>query len=127
MSTEAQRPTLRNIPLKAVSLVIGCAIWYIVSSSFGVTVQINVPISFYNTPNSLHIDAPETVSVELLGKRSFFRRVGTKNIALHIDASSFVEGKNRITISRDTLLLPDGVSIASWSPMDLFADVKKQD
>lgn len=108
--------------LKAMALIIGFLFWNIMSESFTASRWFTVPVCFYNKTDAL-IQAPETVMVEIHGKRSHIRALDPATIAVHIDAQTLAEGPQHLFITRDLLLLPPTIAVQETIPHTLFIQV----
>ncbi len=104
-----------SIFLKATSLILGFLLWSTISNLFPRSIWIEVPVCFYNT-GSYKMRAPETINVELTGKRAYIKQINKDTIALHIDAQSLHSGDNLLTITQEMLLLPAAISVATVIP-----------
>ncbi len=105
--------------LKGIALVIGYTFWYIFGGSHASVVTLSVPLCFYNMPASTHIvDAPESISITLAGKRADIRALHQEHLAVHLDASCLRNGKQPITITERELMLPTttGIKLVQHSP-----------
>ncbi|HSW73613.1 MAG TPA: hypothetical protein VLG71_00490, partial [Candidatus Limnocylindria bacterium] len=94
-----------NLMLKVVSLMIGSACWYTLSQWHPAAITLAIPVGIC-APDQTTIDAPETVTVTLSGKRSTLSALDLENLALHIDSASLHAGKNRIAVCAQNLFLP---------------------
>lgn len=106
----------RNRLLKVIALLIGYTFWYIFGGSHAAVAELSVPLCFYHVPADTHINAPESISVKLAGKRSDIRAVEHEHLAVHIDASRLQKGKNLLTITKQELLLPNSIKLVQYSP-----------
>ncbi len=109
--------------LKVSSLILGFLLWSTVSELFTRSLWVAVPLSFYNTNEGTKISAPETVNIELSGKRSHMKQIDKKTLALHIDAQSLQLGENHLTITREQLLMPPSISVATVIPQKVVVQV----
>ena len=116
---------LSNLPLKVASLILGYAFWYMLGQSCDIVKTVNVPVCFYNVTDETTIDAPENVNVELVSKRSNFRRINTNQLALHYDAQAFGDGQTPLSVTQEKLLLPEQIRVVNWAPSKLFVTVSK--
>ncbi len=116
---EALRSTMF---LKAMALIIGFMFWNVISESFTASRWFTVPVCFYNKTNQ-KIDSPETVMIELHGKRIHLRALDPATIAAHIDVNTLTPGPQRLTISRDMLLMPSTITVHETIPHTLFITV----
>lgn len=108
--------------LKAMALIIGFLFWNIISESFTASRWFTVPICFYNKTDRI-MQAPETVMVELHGKRAHIRAIDASTLAVHIDASLLDVGPHQIIVTRDTLLLPPTIAVHTSIPHMMLVTV----
>jgi len=114
-----------TIFLKASSLLIGFLLWSSVSELFPRTLWVVVPVCFYNKDNRI-ISAPEYVNIEISGKRAHIKRIDTRNLALHIDATSLQSGSNLLAITRELLYMPQSISILTTIPQKIMITVSER-
>ena len=118
--------TLRSrIFLKATSLVLGFFLWTIIGDLFIHRKWLTVPVCFYNT-SSKNIKAPESVMVELEGKRSHLKHIQDDTLALHIDAERLFDGSHHISITQEQLLLPSTVTVTTVIPQSIIVHIAKE-
>ena len=110
------KKTSRNVPLKLISLLLGYTFWYIFGNSHTTTAWITIPLCFYNVPTHNSIRAPETLSVKIAGKRTDLRSLDTNELAIHVNAAHLREGKNALTITPETIFLPESIKLVHYSP-----------
>jgi hypothetical protein len=108
--------------LKAMALIIGFLFWNVISESFTASRWFTVPVCFYNKTDQT-IEAPETVMVELHGKRAHIRAIDPATLAVHIDASMLDAGPHHMIITRDALLLPPTIAVHTSIPHMIFVAV----
>ncbi len=108
--------------LKVSSLILGFLLWSSVSELFPRTLWVAVPISFYNK-DLRAISAPESVHIELSGKRSHIKRIDTHNLAVHIDAQTLHTGDNHLAITHEQLLMPPSITVATIIPQKVVVQV----
>ncbi len=101
--------------LKATSLIIGFLFWTLMSDSFTTYRWITVPVCFYNRGSEI-IEAPETIKVELRGRRSHLRHLQVHTLALHIDAKTLKPGTTAIQLTPDHLSLPSSIAFGDIIP-----------
>lgn len=110
--------------LKATSLIIGFLLWSTVNHLFTQNVWLTVPVCFYNI-DTLQIEAPETINVELTGKRAHIKQINPEVLAVHIDASRLKIGTQKIPITAKQLLLPSSISVTSIIPHPIIITVTR--
>lgn len=113
-----------NAPLKIVSFFVGYSFWFIFGHAQTITTNITVPLCFYGAEDNLNIQAPETVHLELTGKRSIMQTVDLKNLAIHIDARELVAGTQPIEISQKSLFLPESIKLVHYTPAQIVVTVE---
>ncbi len=113
-----KRALTSTIFLKATSLIIGFLFWAIISDTFQTHIWVKVPLAVYNISEK-KIDAPETILVELQGRRSHVRHVDTHTLAVHIDGHSLKPGPNAVDITHDLLFLPASITIGEIIPSNI--------
>ena len=112
--------------LKATSLILGFLLWSTVSDLFPRRMWLTVPVCFYNTGLN-RVSAPETINIELTGKRAHIKQINKDSLALHIDAASLRQGDNHLTITRDQLLLPPTISVTTVIPHKVIVHLTSGD
>lgn len=118
-----KRILLANAPLKIVSLIIGYTFWYIFGHAHTVTTKVQVPVCFYGTSKAFVINSPDTITVELTGKRSHLHSLDLPSLALHINAQKLQVGPNPIEITSATLFLPESIKLINYSPSNMVINV----
>ncbi len=116
MNNPPLKKSRHNNLLKGIALLIGYTFWYIFGGSHVAVVELSVPLCFYHVPTDTHINAPESISVKLAGKRSDIRAVEREHLAVHIDANKLQKGKNLIAVTRQELLLPNSIKLVQYAP-----------
>lgn len=123
MKTYASQISTNNTPIKIISLLLGYSLWHIFGSPHSTTVQISVPLCFYNIPAGKVIKAPEQIAIQIVGKRSDIRSLDTEQLAVHINASLLKDGKNLLPITQETLFLPESIKLIHCSPINPIANL----
>jgi hypothetical protein len=126
MAVKLRNLLTSNLPLKALSLIFGYTIWYVLGYTHSITIEKTVPLSFYATNRMWAIDAPETITVHLSGKRAHLRTLNYDELAVHIDGQTLNEGKNIVMISNETLFLPNSIKLVHYIPTTVTAHVREQ-
>jgi hypothetical protein len=109
---------LNNLSLKVISIVIGYTLWAILSNNHTTSIDLNIPLAFYNNKQKA-VEAPEQVQVTVHARRSEFHKI-SRTIALHIDTEELSEGINIVNIEDKLLLLPDTIKLVHSIP-DTFS------
>lgn len=79
---------------------------------------LTVPVCFYNIPSYAKLTAPDTIRVQIRGKRTDLRMLAHENLALHIDVSKLSQGRNFLAVTNETLLLPDSIKLVHYAPIN---------
>ena len=116
MQLNLKTELFNNVTLKVLSCLLGYAIWVTIGQSHSTSMQVAVPLCFYAMPENYAVNAPETVTIELRGKRGDLRNIDTQALALHIQADDLQEGPNQIPMSTARLFLPDDIKLINYSP-----------
>ncbi len=127
MNREVLKKSFFNkTPLKAISLIFGYSFWYILGSGHDTSIWLDIPLSFYGTPSYLTLHAPDTIAVNLVGKKTDLYNLDTDNLAAHINATEFVPGHQQISLTTKTLLLPETIKLVHYKPANLVVEVKEK-
>lgn len=87
---------------------------------------LTVPVCFDKEESGVSIAAPETVKIHLSGKRHDLKQLDTNTIALHIDTRDLHEGKQRLELTEQRILVPESVQVIGWAPTHVSVIVKKE-
>lgn len=109
-----------NLTLKIMSLLLGYSFWVMISQTLPVTISLPVPLSFYNVAPDIKINAPETITITLRGKRAHLNHIDYGTIAFHIDGTTLQEGKNYIPLKAEQLFLPESINLLDYNPSPLM-------
>ena len=67
-------------------------------------------------PAHATLSAPDTIRIQIRGKRTDLRMIAHENLAVHIDASTLADGRNSLAVTNETLLLPDSIKLVHYAP-----------
>jgi hypothetical protein len=115
MTHNLKKALTSNISLKLFSVILGYGTWYLLGYVHTITIEKTVPLSFYGVQERT-ILAPETIKLQLAGKRAYLRDLETAELAIHIDGQTLKAGKNNITISNEELFLPNSIKLVHYTP-----------
>jgi YbbR domain-containing protein len=124
MKAVLKKLLLANLPLKLISLTLGYAFWCMLSQTHVATREFSVPLTFYNVPEQLIVQAPESVRVTLVGKRIDFWNLDRKALAAHIDLTGKQTGDHPITICAADLFLPDTIKVVHYAPSNISVQLR---
>lgn len=116
MTSPTKKTMWRNTSLKISALLFGYTFWYVFGQSHTSSAWITVPLCFYNVPKQTVIKGPETISLKIIGKRSELRLLDIDQLAIHINAEELTQGKNLLTITEKSILLPEPIKLVHYSP-----------
>ncbi len=109
-----------NILHRTSACIIGFLLWSQLTSIHNQTTTVTAPLCFYgNTAHELEIQAPETVTITLRGKRRDLAGIDTTLLAIHIDTAQLREGKNGIVPAAGDLFLPETISVIHYNPLPI--------
>jgi len=106
---------------------VGYTFWFIFGHSQTITTQVTVPLCFYGASDSTQIQAPDTVQIELNGKRSIMQSLDLSNLAVHVDARELVAGTQPIELSQKSLFLPESIKLVHYTPAQILVTVKQNE
>ena len=115
-NTVLQRALYNPACIKLSALLIGYSLWFYLGQYFTSSQWVQVPLCFYSIPAQMSIKAPETVWIELTGKRIDIRHLDLRTLALHVNAQAFKPGKQNYTINYTDLFLPSCVRVSTSRP-----------
>lgn len=114
-----------NAPLKALSLVFGYTFWHIFGTLSTKSIWVTVPLCFYSASTQHAIEAPDAIKIHLTGKRTNIYAIDRSTLAAHINADKLFPGKHSISITADSLFLPDTIKLVHYIPSNLHITIKK--
>lgn len=123
MTSPAKKTIWSNTPLKIISLLLGYTFWYIFGSSHISSAWITVPVCFYNIPQQISLNGPESIALKIAGKRSELRALDLDNLAIHINAECLTIGKNSLTLTEQSLFLPESIKLVHYSPSNPIVEL----
>jgi YbbR domain-containing protein len=116
---------MNNLWLKALSLFLAVAVWFVVSAPRREAVSERayaVPVSLARMPRDLVItkQAVDTVSVRLRGRASDLRSLSSQNLEVTLDMSSVQQpGDATITLLPKAINVPPQIEVLSMEPSRL--------
>lgn len=118
MALIAHKQTINNsLLLKTTAFIIGYSIWAALSSTQTLQVAQEIPLAFYNVPDSWQLQAPDTVTVNLVAKRAHLRKLSTEKLTVHLDAATLKPGENRINLHDASLFLSKHIAVDYDHPL----------
>lgn len=112
-----------NAPLKIISLFLGYSFWYIATINQPTTLTTTIPLCFGQLSSNYIIDAPETISVTLQGRRADLYTLDTNLLAAHVNINKLLPGKHGIVLKDHHLFLPHTITLQKYSPSPLSVTI----
>jgi len=120
-----KKTLLNNVHLKIFSLTLGYICWSVISQSHTDDVWMEVPVGFYQTEQTVQIEAPETMHIRVAGKRSDLKKLDTTKTAAHINGKYLKEGDNTVVFSDTDIIVPEQIEVTEWAPKEIQVKVTK--
>ncbi|HYD49135.1 MAG TPA: CdaR family protein [Terriglobales bacterium] len=118
----------RNLPLKALSLVIAFALWAFVN--FGerdMEATVKVPLELSNIPNGLVITGPrvDDIDVRLIGPRRLLGRLDGPALTIDLDLQGARPGPAVFPIGAERFKLPRGIRVMRITPAQITLQLER--
>lgn len=113
-----------NIFLKSSALVIGYILWSILSEVYNTSVWLEVPLCFYNNITEAKITAPDSIKIQIKGKKNLLNYIDKDNLIAHIDTQGLKPGLNKVAITNENLFLSENILIANYVPNNLIVKLE---
>ncbi len=126
MKLSLKNVVLNNVPIKVFSLIFGYLAWSVISYSHADSTWVNVPVCFSSSETAMQVMAPETIKINLAGKRCDLRLLDTNATAVHIDTRDLRNGEQSIELSETHVLIPDSIQVVGFAPTHINVTVKKE-
>lgn len=110
---------LANASLLSISFLLGYSFWYIASYNHLVSLPITIPLCFSDLSTLYTVQAPEKITVTLMGKRSDLYSLERKTLAAHININKLLPGKHGIILNEQHLFLPKNIALTNYKPANL--------
>lgn len=109
---------LDNLPLKAVSLGLAVALWYVIAGEKTSEMGIAVPVELQNVPPELELtgDLVNAVQVRLRASPGVIQRLGPGDVSAQIDLSGLQEGERIVHLTAESVRVPFGVKVVKITP-----------
>ncbi len=116
-----KRMLKQNAGMKAVSIVVACIAWFMLSYREGTVQQtFVVPIEFRNVPKDLVFDEPPAqVRITLSGRESAFTLLAPSTLKVSVDVSNIEEGKQRLPLEDEYVKRPSNLAVYLIEPRTL--------
>jgi hypothetical protein len=110
-----------NTVIKLFSLIIGYGIWSFFTQHQTMDLWLTVPLCFYGAQK--HITAPDSIAVQIAGKREHLSLIDLESLAIHINTRSLHAGPNPIKLKQSDLFLPPVINVLNWYPSNVTITV----
>jgi diadenylate cyclase len=111
----------------AVCLVCVTGLWFSFSRGMETLATHDVPIEFVKSDQKIEVFSSSASSIRLLvsGSRPLIRALRPDRINVKLNLANTTPGKNNLTVGRNTISLPPGISVKSIEPstLEVFVDV----
>jgi hypothetical protein len=119
---------LLNVPLTKFSInlmscLLGILWWSIASEAHKAYQTFTIPLCFYNMEKKM-VQAPDTLSITLSGKKSQLRALNRSDVAAHINAAILPKKTSVLVLKKEHLLLPQTINLVSYSPSNPLITVQ---
>lgn len=111
--------------LKTTAVILGYTLWAYVSNDCIIEKTYQIPVAWYNIPETYVLDGPSTITVKLRAKRSRLAMVAPKMLALHMNAACLAKQENRINPHTGLLFLPETITVVQYEPLYLTIHVQE--
>lgn len=126
MNMSLQKTVLNNLTVKIIAAILAYGLWFLLNQSRTISIDLEVPLCFYNGAPSDSISAPEIISLTLSGKSSELRTIDLAALACHIDIDDLHGGENPLVVSNKTLFLPESINLIHYYPSNGCIVVHKE-
>lgn len=119
MQSALKKAFRSTIFLKAVATILGFLFWSLLSESFNSSRWITIPVRIYNTAANMTVEAPQTVQVEIKGRRTYLKKIDAQPLTVNIDAQHLADGPQNLEIRAEQLSLPRTLAVGQTIPHTL--------
>ncbi len=111
----------KNLPLKALSVILAIFLWFLISRGQGgesMEISLGVPLELHNIPPDMEvIKGPvERVDVRLSGPRRVVSRTSKLGIFIPLDLKGAAEGKTTFELFTSDIKVPERITVTRVSP-----------
>ena len=126
--TRIWRRTIKNLPLRLLSLGIAIGLWVFVNtgqrSSFD---ELNVPVNYRRLPAGLVIvnHPADFVKIQVSGPRTLLSLLDPERLTVRLDLSGIGPGQASYKINSSMFNIPRQTSVTSVSPPEVLLDIDR--
>ncbi len=116
-----KRRTMELVAVGVISLLCFTGIWLRFSNGMETLATQEVPVEFINPNQKMEIVSSSASSVKLLisGARPLINAIKPEQINIKLNLSQSVVGSNKLSITRENILLPPGIKLKKIEPSEL--------
>jgi len=109
---------IRDIRLKILSIILAILFWFAVSYTGDTKMTISVPVTLNNLARQYIIKNtdPDSVLLSISGPVSIMKNLRARDIKIVIDLSEIKEGRYTLNLSRENVILPNGLKAEDIKP-----------
>lgn len=100
------------------SLLAIITIWLGFTRGRDTTLNMTVPVEYYNRPPNFEIleTSVNEVKLQLNGSSALIRSLSPGQVEVRVDLSKAVDGINVVPVTKDNIILPPGISVSRTDP-----------
>lgn len=116
-----RRGTIELVAAAIVCLFSITGLWFSFSKGMETLATHEIPIEFMNPDNKMEIISSSASSVKLLlsGARPLINAIKPEQINIKLDLSRSVVGINKLSVTKENILLPPGIRLKNIDPSEL--------
>lgn len=114
----------KRLPMMGASLFLAFCVWLLVIAEAKIEAGFLVPLVFDNIPSTVVIDGTPTgsVYVQIRGSKQAVAKILPQQVRAHVDLSDAKPGNEFIQITRQDIILPQGITVLGVYPP--YLDIK---
>lgn len=120
----------KNLPLKALSIVLAIFLWFFISRGEGgerMEISLGVPIELHNLPPEMEVvrGPVERVDVRMSGPRRVVSRISQLSIYIPLDLMGAAEGETTFELFTSDIKVPGRITVTRVSPSSVNVFLEK--
>jgi len=117
----------RNWLEKVVSLLLAMLLWVYVTGQEKSEMSFTVPLELTNIPSNMEIinEPPAYITIRVRGNSHILTNIKPGKIKVVLDLSKLKVGKNTFNITRESVILPRGLTVTKVSPTTIIIKAEK--
>jgi len=117
---------MKKLLIKILSISLGFSLWYMYNQGRYDSINLDIPVYFYNEVTHKTVRAPEIIHVTLSGTRKNLNLLEKEQLAIHLDASRYSKPMTYVTIDNQNLFLPTTIKLVHYNPAPIPVEVLSQ-